>query len=141
MEKLRVWLRARRVSLDVKRRGEDCFWYEASSGCVEVNGSAPRAERLHAALHECGHVQVWLGRRRHPNRRVAGCSLKELAADAGRWKPRSTRRRLATMEEELEAWTRGIRLARRLRIRVNGEAFEASRARALMTYARWAARA
>ena len=138
MEKLRGWLEARGVGLVVRRGAEDCFVSGGSERpVVQLNGAASRAEQMHGALHECGHVQVWLARRRRPRHRVAGCSLVELEKNAGRWKPRSKRRRLATMEEEIEAWTRGLRLARRLRVRVKAEAFEVSRARALMTYARW----
>ncbi len=142
MDKLRCWLAARRVGLDIRPKGEDCFVYEegATSAVVRLNASSTKSERLFTALHECGHVQVWLGRRKRPEHRIAGCSLRELEEAKGRWRPRTVRRRLATMEEEIDAWTRGLRLARRLRIRLKNDAFEASRARALMTYARWLAR-
>ena len=140
MEKLRAWLLDRRAELRILPRASDRVEFEGASAVVYVNAQASKAERLFAALHECGHVEVHRSRRRAPSRRVAGCSLRELDRNAGRWRPRSTRKRLATLEEEVAAWTRGARLAKKLRIRLRVDAFEACRARALMTYVRWAAR-
>ena len=141
MEKLRTWLRRRSASLVLLPGVEDCALFGNGPTTVRINSSASREQRLLAALHECGHVAIFESRKHAPRSRVAGLSQQEDERAIGRGRVRTTRKRLATLEEEMEAWTRGWRLARRLRVRVRTEAFEATRARSLMTYARWVARA
>ena len=50
----------------------------------------------------------------------------------------SRERRVAKITEELEAWKRGERLARRLGIKINEEKFDKVRSDAIMSYIEWA---
>ena len=140
MEKLRAWLASRSATLQLLPGVPDQVVFEGKVATVFVNSRAKKREQLHAALHECGHVHVWRRRARNPRRRVAGCSLEEFIGATGRQKARTTRTSLATLEEEIEAWNQGELLAKQLRLRLRPEGYEKSRARALMTYVRWAAR-
>ena len=89
--------------------------------------------KLYGLLHECGHALI---------RKDWGKFSKEYSARvAGDWdgrKARSDRFRVATIEEEVEAWKRGKRIANRLGIELNEERFEIHKTECLMSYIRWA---
>jgi hypothetical protein len=70
---------------------------------------APRSQ-LYMALHECGHVLIG--------------------------EHRKTPRPIDQLAEEIEAWNRGRKLARRLRIPVDAHAWRSLRNRCLVSYAR-----
>jgi len=89
--------------------------------------------RLYGLLHECGHALI---------RENVAKFAKEYRSNYeggfdGR-KARTDRFKVSTIEEEIEAWKRGKRLAKRLGIELDEERFESHKAECLMTYIRWA---
>jgi hypothetical protein len=100
---------------------------------VTLDAAQPYQERVAALLHECGHVLVYL-RRKRTRARVAGATFTEWWNASGRLQKRSKLKRITVLEEEIHAWNLGEKLARRLRIRVCKRVFERCRADALRTY-------
>lgn len=136
MEKLRRWLSKTGFKLEVGKNLPDevCFTMK----CVTINGSSTKRTRLYSLLHECGHVAIWKCRVKNPQRDVCGCTLKRADHIMTVSPSRLTNKdKLDVISEEVEAWERGRRLAKRLKIRVNKEKFTADKTRALMTYHRW----
>ena len=92
--------------------------------------------RLSTLLHECGHVIVWLRRRRNKTKRVYGASFCEWMEGKGRCRARTKREALAILQEEMAAWDLGEKLARRLKVRLSLTKFESERTRAVLSYLR-----
>jgi hypothetical protein len=139
MDKVEDWLEKKGYSLSVEPDAKDEVHFEPTL-CVFINSNQSRESKLHTALHECGHILIRKSRMRcgHKGRkRCTGISAVEEQKGIGRYKKSTTRRRMAVMTEEIEAWERGLTLARRLCIKVNKKRFENARIRALMTYCRW----
>jgi hypothetical protein len=130
LEKLRRWLKRRSFSLAFSPRFNDvCFERRK----VRIQDSLGRERQLHVLLHECGHVLVFLARRRRRTREVAGASYHS-------WlrlqRSGSKAAKLCCLQEEMVAWDRGFKLARRLGIRVAGRKARLQRTRSVMTYVR-----
>jgi hypothetical protein len=137
MEKLRSWLSKKGFELRLTPKGEDSV--DFSERVVKVNQSDAYPIRLATALHECGHVLIFFSRFRRPQKRFSGSTLREQCLLKGRRKPRSRAARIACLQEELDAWDRGLDLAARLGVRVSKKIVEKDRIKALMTYIGYAA--
>ncbi len=89
--------------------------------------------KLYTLLHECGHALI---------RENLGRFEKEYTVQVEAWgdarKMRSARYKVETIEEEIEAWKRGKRLASRLGIKLNEDKFNAHKTECLMSYILWA---
>lgn len=139
MDKVEEWLSIKGYTLSVEPNTADEVHFEPVL-CVFLNANQSRESMLHTALHECGHVLIRKARMRRGPRgrtRCTGISALEEHKGVGRYKRSTKRRQMAVMTEEIEAWERGLKLARRLGIKVNTKRFENARIRALMTYCRW----
>lgn len=139
MDKIEEWLEKKGYSLSVEPNLKDEVHFEPVQ-CVFLNSKQSKESMVHTALHECGHILIRKSRMRNgPNgrKRCIGISAREEQKSIGRYKKSTKRRRMAVMTEEIEAWDRGLKLARRLCIKVNKTRFENSRIRALMSYCRW----
>lgn len=133
MEKIRVWLAKRGFELRLGKR-KDCVDYLQLS--VHVSTRQPAKQRLHSALHECGHVDLFRLRATKKRRVYAGATWTRWAMS----QRRSLAERVMVLEEEVEAWRRGEELGRRLRLRLApAKAQEAHRTRCLQSYVRWVA--
>ncbi len=87
-------------------------------------------KQLFTLLHECGHMLI--GERRKHERYGMGYKQEHHPIVS-----KTLHHRFDVLDEEMEAWFRGLRLARRLKIRVNKEAFHAHRLKCLKTYVKW----
>jgi len=115
LDKVVSWAARRGVTVRFSGRALlDSEWCP-STRTITVGRGGQRS-RLHMLLHECGHVLI--------------------GAEGARYAGR-----VGAVEEEMEAWKRGRRLAHRLRIRIDAPAFARVRSRCLATYVRWAAAA
>lgn len=121
MRKLLMWCWARGVSVDLQADGS---YYYPDRKHIEVNGRLGSHTRLYHLLHECGHHLI----------AKSGARLSSENGDT-----RSMGARLAVVDEEIEAWHRGRRLAARLGIRIDRKRWAKVRNAALATYIKWAA--
>lgn len=99
-------------------------FYYPDSRHIEIGWRLGKTTQLYHLLHECGHYLI---NRSGPTR---------LAAANG--DTRSTEVRIAVVEEEIEAWHRGRRLAARLGIKIDRKRWARVRRDALASYMRWA---
>ena len=131
MEKLRAWLSKKGFELRLAPKGEDSV--DFAERVVNVNQSDAYPIRLATALHECGHVEIFRRRVFNPQPAVAGATLRQWS----RSKHRTVGEKLLQLQEELEAWTLGEALAKRLRVPLPPRCRKlAHRSRSLMSYVR-----
>ena len=100
---------------------------------IYINSRNRIENRYYTLLHECGHVliaQSWRDfDRDHP---MYASSMDGREA-------RSKAYKVSTVAEELEAWKRGRRLARRFNHYVNDDKYDEHVTRNVMSYIEWAA--
>lgn len=143
-----AWLRRRGFSLTLARDGRNEVDFDAKE--VSVSSRVSEEAQLQTALHECGHVLVYLSRRRRKRLPIAGLTFHEwsqvstslLDGKASKITVARTRAALAILWEENEAWKRGHKLGKRLglaRLKGFGKAYRRESVRALMSYVRGAA--
>ncbi len=90
-------------------------------------------KRLYSLLHECGHALI----RANWTNFAKNYAHAESGYD-GR-KTRSAKYKISTIEEEVEAWKRGKRIAQRLGIDLNEDRYDEYKTMCLMSYIAWAA--
>ena len=105
-----------------------------STFAIVINKNQCKRHQTESLLHECGHILVFLQRRRHRFKRIAGYTFYQWLAT----KPviRSVKGRAYSLfEEEITAWNRGWFLAKRLNLDVNQKSYVRHMYRCLKTYA------
>ena len=135
--KLQTWLQGRGFTVRFAHKCADEVDFDRR--LVSINASSSASSRVSALLHECGHVLIWRSRCENHARRVCGRSLEERLLEKGRGRKRTSARRLAVLQEEVEAWDRGWALRGRLRVRANQKSYERIRSSCLTSYVKWAA--
>jgi len=120
------WLEKRGYHIDFDRNGDDSVDREAK--IVSINNTRSKEMQLHILLHECGHVLV-----QDSDKIVNG--IEEVLCKYGE---RTKIYKVFTVIEEVEAWKRGLALAKRLGIDINKEKWNRDVARAIGAYMRWA---
>ena len=126
---LESWLESKGYFVSLETDAEDAVYYNCKQ--VSLNSRNHIEKRLYILLHECGHILIDNGKRD----RLFSLS-KTTEAIMG--KRESRKRRVAVLSEEVEAWKRGERLARRLGININAKKFDNIRADAIISYVEWA---
>lgn len=109
--------------------------YFAEGQLIHVNSSASPPVQLVTLLHECGHILINTRRPYDEERFGRGWPL----ADG----PKSKKNdifRVAVIDEELASWEEGRKLARKLKIAVDGKLWDRLKSGSVMTYVKWAAR-
>lgn len=100
---------------------------------IRINSNTRPENQLFILLHECGHVLI--GKKEKHERFGMGHS------QANNPDVNCTfHHRCDILEEEFEAWHRGFKLGRRLKVRVNKKKFDAFRIGNLKTYIDWTMR-
>ncbi len=132
MDKMRIWLKRQGFGLEVAPGCRDEVDFGAKT--VRIDGRHSYQIKLASLIHECGHVDIFKKRLRSPKERICGGTLAEHFMDVGRGNPAARASRLATLQEEMEAWDAGQRLVKRLAVRYKRSVFEKDRVRCLMTY-------
>lgn len=126
---LELWLYNKGYHVVLETDAQDCVYFNCKQ--VYINSRNHIEKRLYILLHECGHILIDSCRRD----RIYSLSRNTEAVIGNRV---SKKRRVAVISEEVEAWKRGERLAKKLQIPVNEEKFDKIRADAIMSYVEWA---
>lgn len=95
---------------------------------VIIDGTISYEMQTYILLHECGHILLWEN----------GMAL-DIQDKSGRTLGASFKERTFTVIEEIEAWKRGLSLAKRLKIPVDEVKWEEEVAEAIGKYIKWAA--
>ena len=130
LDKVVAWCRTRGVSVLFGRKQNGV--YDTGTKTIVISASARPLRQVIYLLHECGHHLI--GDEDHHGRFNAGYPMaSDPAAE------RSFKHRLACLEEEMEAWHRGWKLAMRLSLATTREQYDEIREECLRTYVGWAA--
>lgn len=125
------WLKGKGISLHFERREGAAYFYDWK--CIKISSALRPDAALILLMHECGHVLIG----------KAGSSKR---FDMGYPKcddPKVNKtfaHRLAVVEEETEAWFRGKKLAKKLKLGwlISGREWEEQRQSCLKSYFEWA---
>lgn len=114
------WANKRGITVYVSRDISYSF-----GNIINIKNARSLRSMLYALLHECGHVLVGDKDERFElgYRQVGGTGSRKHAPH-----------RVAVLDEELEAWDRGRKLARRLGIKLDKRRFEIVKASHVVTY-------
>jgi len=105
--------------------------YEPDSKQVTLSGRASPEKMLYYLLHECGHHLI--GMEEHHERFGKGYPRGDVMNSTSNFE-----HKLACLEEEMEAWHRGWKLAKRLGLGADREEFDKIRVDCLRSYVDWA---
>ena len=130
-EEIEEWVASKGYCVVEETDAEDRV--EWADKTIYINSRNHIENRYYTLLHECGHMMIAQSWRDfdkdHP---MYACSSDGRNA-------RSKAYKVSTVAEELEAWKRGRRLARRLQHHVNDEKYDAHVTKNVMSYIEWAA--
>lgn len=119
-------------SIKVKFCKREAGIYYPCDKCIKINGRLQPEKQVFFLLHECGHHLV--GDKEKNERFGMGYSQDDPSLK------RTFHHRCDIVDEELEAWYRGFKLAKRLHLRINKERFDLTRIEMLKSYFAWALR-
>jgi Zn-dependent peptidase ImmA (M78 family) len=125
LETICIWLYARGFCVNFDTDGDDALY--KSSKFISIKNTRSIETQLHVLLHECGHILV------DKSDFING--EKEVLR---RYNKKSKIYKTFTIIEEVEAWRRGLKLAKKLAIPINKEKWNRDMARALESYMKWA---
>ena len=106
--------------------------YDPESKNVVLASRLSPARQVAFLLHECGHHLI--GRKEHHERFGMGYPQTDPEIK------KTFQHRVAVLEEELEAWHRGWKLAERLDLSLGRETFDDIRLECLKSYIKWSLR-
>ena len=127
-EKLLQWIKLK--GFRFQESDEDL--YEPIKKIVTCNKRLSEENKLYSTLHECGHLLVQQNTFSYEKRYKS-----QVEGLFDRRKCRSVRWRIDFLKEEYDAWDRGYRLAKRLKIPINRERYHNYASKCLATYCRW----
>lgn len=105
--------------------------YDTNLRTIFINSRSLPEKQLYYLLHECGHHLI--GFTEHDERFGMGYPYVD-DSDVNS----TFQHRLACLEEEIEAWQRGWRLSKRLRLKLKRKDFDVVRLMCLRSYVQWA---
>jgi hypothetical protein len=134
VQKIRIWLKRRGYSLVEGEApiNQVCF----SRKQVTLQKSLSEKSKAATLLHECGHILVYMSRKRSKKTKVSGASWTDWISLA---RSRCKHKEMLCLQEEMVAWDRGEKLRQRLRIRLPRRFYVLTRTKALMSYVRYSA--
>jgi predicted membrane chloride channel (bestrophin family) len=115
-----AWCAKRGLSVEFVR--SEVGMYDPNEKMIHISGRSSPENQLFLLLHECGHVLV----------EKNGSSHYQLTSE-----DRSFGDRVLQVAEEIEAWRRGLKLAHRLKIRLDEDAYERMQLSSLRSYFEW----
>jgi len=126
------WCAARSLAVVFKNQHGGIFY--PAQDKITISDRAPPKLQLHYLLHECGHALI--GPKQPGGRFSMGYGVEDARA------LRSPQHKLDVIEEEFEAWHRGWKLGRKLKvlIRADRACYNDTRVKMLRTYIDWASK-
>lgn len=120
------WLDKRSYYVEFSKTGDDSV--DRFNRTISINTTRSPETQLHVILHECGHILVF-----ESDTIVSG--IDEVL---NKYSEKSKIHKTFTVIEEVEAWKRGLKLAKKLGIPINKEKWNKDVARAIYKYMLWA---
>lgn len=120
------WLDKRNYYVEFSKSGDDSV--DRFNRIISINTTRSPETQLHVILHECGHILVF-----ESDTIVSG--IDEVL---NKYSEKSKIHKTFTVIEEVEAWKRGLKLAKKLGIPINKKKWNKDVARAIYKYMLWA---
>jgi len=130
-ERVYEWAESRGYQIVEGPEEEDACWSDVKQ--ITIYSSQGIENRLYSLLHECGHALIRSSAKDFQYQYPAH-AMAELD---GR-KRRSDKYKVSLVEEEMEAWKRGRRLAKRLGIFIDEQNYNKLKTKCLIGYFNWA---
>ena len=130
LQKIIAWCSSRGVTVSFGKKQNGV--YDTATKTIVISAHARPLRQVAYLLHECGHHLI--GDDDHHGRFEAGYPYSEDPVASKTFK-----HKLSCLEEEMEAWHRGWKLAVRIDLQMNREQFDEVRLECLKTYVKWAA--
>lgn len=130
LNKLINWCGTRGLQVVFSKRANGV--YDSESKTITISCQTFPQKQLGFLLHECGHHLI--GMKEQNDRFGMGYPKGEDPSVA-----KLLTHKIAILEEECEAWERGRRLAKRLKLSLVWEEFDALRIECLKSYVLWVA--
>jgi len=125
------WAESRGIDVIIDNEYEDAYWSDVKQ--ITISSKNKIENRLYSLLHECGHALIRTNKDNFSKQYPAHAEV-----NYDKRKTNSRKYKVSVLEEEVEAWKRGLRLARRLKIHVNEEKYNKLKTKCLMSYINWA---
>lgn len=132
LQELTNWCTLRGINVDFSREAGN-FYYN-DEGTIQINVNMRPPTQLNTLLHECGHVLIMSRKRSRHDRFGAGYGY------CGSPIGRLAFHKCNIVDTEMEAWHRGMSLARRLRLSIDVSLFEHDMSKSMRSYFKWATR-
>jgi len=110
---------------------EDACWSDVKQ--ITIYSSQGIENRLYSLLHECGHALIRSNTKDFEYQYPAHAT-----AELDGRRRRSDKYKVSLVEEEVEAWKRGLRLAKRLGIFIDENNYNKLKTKCLIGYFNWA---
>lgn len=134
IKKIKKWAEGNNIKLVATTKEGNGSWCPKTK-IISYNSRLSLENRLFVILHECGHFLVERGLNSENTR----YSIQNKAMVDKRHKF-SQAYRIEILREEFDAWERGERLAKRLKLDVDLENYKKFSTKCVVTYCDWIAR-
>jgi hypothetical protein len=124
------WCNVRGIKVNFCRREGGIFYQK--NKLIKISARLSHEQQFFILLHECGHYLIG-GKEKHER---FGMGYSQVGVVSSK----RFHHRVDIVDEELEAWYRGFKLARRLKLLINKERFDKTRVKMLKSYFAWALR-
>lgn len=131
LKSLVSWCAERKIEVLFNKRSGGIYYPEVRF--IHINGRMNPEKQVFLLLHECGHHLI--GDKEKHERFGMGYSTNDPHVK------KTFQHRCDIVDEELEAWHRGWKLSRRLKLKINKSKYDKTRSNMIKTYFRWAVRA
>lgn len=128
IERVIQWCTSRRLKVVFEKRSSGM--YNPEEATIYITTHVRPQKQLHYLLHEVGHFLV--GVKLDEDRFGKGYPMGDKPTGVS-----AVAHKIACLEEEFEAWHRGWKLAKRLRLDVDRAAFDRTRIDCLKSYVGW----
>ena len=134
-EELEVWLIDKGFNLEVAHDVENYVVLENKIVCIRSR--SPIEYRYYNLLHECGHILVSQDSKQWKKDMPMYAQDPKVIRDGRR--ERGNLYKVSTIAEEIEAWKRGRRLAKKMEHHIDNKKYNKLMADCVFTYVEWAA--
>lgn len=129
LTKLIKWSNNKGYSVVFKKTEQD--WVDLDKKEIVISSSHGDEVALYCLLHELGHIILIKDKRRYKH--AYGIIWDSFSEN-------SLTLRVTTLQEELDAWREGLKLAKSLKMKVQRRKYEIIKAKCIATYLPWASR-
>lgn len=125
LDKLIIWAESKGYSVVLSTSEDNSI--DSISKLIFISTNQSVKKQVCVLLHECGHAQVFSN-----NGSISMGSVGK------KWGEKSKKRKTSVVIEEVEAWRRGINLAKKLKISLTEDEIKLNMINAISKYIKWA---